>query len=117
MRANKYLYHVQLDDGVHYVIFNGFNKEFLILVEKALPSMMELINKPNDYTSTHPKILQRLAALKFIVEDDFDERATLVLFMPQNTKRLSFLHSNVTINVGIAYKSMSLLSWIILGLT
>lgn len=44
MRANKYLYHVQLDDGVHYVIFNGFNKEFLILVEKALPSMMELIN-------------------------------------------------------------------------
>lgn len=51
MRANKYLYHVQLDDGVHYVIFNGFNKEFLILVEKALPSMMELINKPNDYTS------------------------------------------------------------------
>ena len=115
MRANKYLYHVQLDDGVHYVIFNGFNKEFLILVEKALPSMMELINKPNDYTSTHPKILQRLAAIKFIVEDDFDERATLKA--ERNTKRLSFLHSNVTINVGIAYKSMSLLSWIILGLT
>lgn len=88
MRANKYLYHVQLDDGVHYVIFNGFNKEFLILVEKALPSMMELINKPNDYTSTHPKILQRLAALKFIVEDDFDERATL------KAERDSFIHAS-----------------------
>jgi uncharacterized protein len=44
MRANKYLYIVSLDDDVHFVIFNGLNKEFLILEEKALTSMMELIN-------------------------------------------------------------------------
>ena len=35
MRANKYLYIVPLDDDVHFVIFNGLNKEFLILEEKA----------------------------------------------------------------------------------
>ena len=58
MRANKYLYIVSLDDDVHFVIFNGLNKEFLILEEKALTSMMELINNPDTYASTHPKILQ-----------------------------------------------------------
>ena len=30
MRANKYLYNVSLDDNVHSVIFNGFNKENLL---------------------------------------------------------------------------------------
>ena len=77
MRANKYLYTVPLDDNVHLVIFNGFNKEFLVLEEKALASMVKIINNPDAYASTHPKLLQRLAVLQFIVEEDFDERATL----------------------------------------
>ena len=86
MRANKYLYNVSLDDNVHFVIFNGFNKENLILEEKALASMVKLINNPDAYASSHPKILQRLVALKFIVEDDFDERAIL------KAERESFIH-------------------------
>lgn len=88
MRANKYLYNVSLDDNVHFVIFNGFNKENLILEEKALPSMVKLINNPDAYASSHPKILQRLVALKFIVEDDFDERAIL------KAERESFIHAS-----------------------
>lgn len=87
MRANKYLYIVPLDDDVHFVIFNGLNKEFLILEEKALTSMMELINNPDTYESTHPKILQSLAASKFIVEEGFDERAIL------KEERDSFVHA------------------------
>lgn len=88
MRANKYLYNVSLDDNVHFVIFNGFNKENLILEEKALASMVKLINNPDAYASSHPKILQRLVALKFIVEDDFDERAIL------KAERESFIHAS-----------------------
>lgn len=88
MRANKYLYNVSLDDNVHSVIFNGFNKENLILEEKALASMVKLINNPDAYASSHPKILQRLVALKFIVEDDFDERAIL------KAERESFIHAS-----------------------
>lgn len=88
MRANKYLYNVSLDDNVHFVIFNGFNKENLILEEKALTSMVKLINNPDAYASSHPKILQRLVALKFIVEDDFDERAIL------KAERESFIHAS-----------------------
>lgn len=88
MRANKYLYTVPLDDDVHFVIFNGFNKEFLILEKKAWASMMELINNPDTYAGSHPKILQKLAALKFIVEDDFDERGIL------KAKRDSFIHAS-----------------------
>ncbi|MGN0283557.1 MAG: radical SAM protein [Segatella copri] len=88
MRANKYLYNVSLDDNVHFVIFNGFNKENLILEEKALASMVKLINNPDAYASSHPKILQRLVALKFIVEDDFDERAIL------KAERESFIHES-----------------------
>lgn len=87
MRSNDFLYIVPLDDNVHFVIFNGFNKEFLILEEEALASMMELINNPDNYASTHPKILQRLATSKFIVEDDFDERAIL------KEERDSFVHA------------------------
>lgn len=88
MRANKYLYNVSLDDNVHFVIFNGFNKENLILEEKALASMVKLINNPDAYASSHPKILQRLVALKFIVEDDFDERAIL------KAERESFIYAS-----------------------
>lgn len=88
MRANKYLYNVSLDDNVHFVIFNGFNKENFILEEKALASMVKLINNPDAYASSHPKILQRLVALKFIVEDDFDERAIL------KAERESFIHAS-----------------------
>lgn len=88
MRANKYLYNVSLDDNVHFVIFKGFNKENLILEEKALASMVKLINNPDAYASSHPKILQRLVALKFIVEDDFDERAIL------KAERESFIHAS-----------------------
>lgn len=88
MRANKYLYIVSLDDNVHFVIFNGFNKENLILEEKALASMVKLINNPDAYASSHPKILQRLVALKLIVEDDFDERAIL------KAERESFIHAS-----------------------
>lgn len=51
MRANKYLYNVSLDDNVHFVIFNGFNKENLILEEKALASMVKLINNPDAYAT------------------------------------------------------------------
>ncbi|WOZ84547.1 hypothetical protein KUA49_015620 [Segatella copri] len=87
MRSNDFLYIVPLDDNVHFVIFNGFNKEFLILEEEALASMMELTNNPDNYASTHPKILQRLATSKFIVEDDFDERAIL------KKERDSFVHA------------------------
>ena len=50
--------------------------------------MVKLINNPDAYASSHPKILQRLVALKFIVEDDFDERAIL------KAERESFIHAS-----------------------
>ena len=50
--------------------------------------MVKLINNPDAYASSHPKILQRLVALKFIVEDDFDERAIL------KAERESFIYAS-----------------------
>lgn len=87
MRPNKYLHIVSMGDNIHYVIFNGFNKEFLYIEQEALNSLEKLIHNPNLYKDTHPIIINKLKNLKFIVDDDFDERSVL------KAQRDNFVHA------------------------
>ena len=77
-----------LEDDSHYVIFNGMNKKFLCLDQKTLASMGTIIYNPDKFAATHPVILQKLADMKFIVDEDYDERAFL------KVERESFIHAN-----------------------
>ncbi len=87
MRPNKYLYIVPLGDDEHSIIFNGLNKEFFSLKQDTLSSLTELISNPNVYTKSHSSILQRLAQLQFIVDDEFDEQEFL------RTMRERYIHA------------------------
>ena len=76
MRKNKYIYVVELDDK-HQVLFNGLNRDFLIIANRAVSSFLELLNFPYKYLNSHPSIIENLKSRGFIIEDDFDERALL----------------------------------------
>ena len=58
MRANKYLYTVSLDNE-NSVIFNGINKEFLVLKKDNLDSFVKLLQTPDLYTKSHENIIKK----------------------------------------------------------
>lgn len=76
MRANKYLYTVSLDNE-NSVIFNGINKEFLVLKKDNLDSFVKLLQTPDLYTKSHENIINYFRSLGFILDDLDNERELL----------------------------------------
>lgn len=79
MRKNKYLYIVPLDIE-HAVLFNGINKEFLVINSDAVNSFVQLLQSPDSYYNSHKTIISYLKTMGFILEDQEDERKYLIDF-------------------------------------
>lgn len=76
MKNNRYVYLVSLDEK-RQVLFNGLNKEFLVIDKEAVPSFVKVIKTPNEFMETHAILMKSLICKGFVVEDDFDEKKFL----------------------------------------
>lgn len=77
---------VPLND-THTVLFNGTNKEFLIIESLAKDSYLQLLKVPDLYKETHSTLIRYLKSLQFILEDHEDEHEYL------KTSRNCYIHS------------------------
>lgn len=72
MRPNRYTYIFDYDEN-KFIVFNGLNKNFLLL-EKSLQNSYEaIIAHPDEFAETHPEIITELIVNGLVVEDDFNE--------------------------------------------
>lgn len=76
MKASRYIYIVPFDNN-RMVLFNGINKEFIIIDNRAKDSYLGLLKNPDLYKDTHQSLLTYLHTLKFLLEDHEDEHEYL----------------------------------------
>lgn len=77
MRANKYLYIVPLDTE-RTVLFNGVNKEFLVINNDTVNYFVQVLQSPDSYNDSHKSLINILKTMGLIVEDQDDEREYLI---------------------------------------
>lgn len=76
MKPNRYTYIIDwLDDKK--ILFNGMNKEFIVMPKEISSSISTILSSPDKYISSHPAIIKQLTKKGFVVNDDFDERMYL----------------------------------------
>lgn len=77
MKQNKYTYIVKFDD-LHHVIFNGVNKKFIIITNDKVHSYQTILDNPDAYFQSHPKVIQQLKNLGVLIENYEDSREALI---------------------------------------
>lgn len=85
MKSNRYIYIVPFEKN-QIVLFNGLNKEFLIIDSEAKDSYLQLLKTPDSYKDSHPSLITYLKSLKFILDDYENEHEYL------KTKRNDYIH-------------------------
>ncbi len=88
MKINSYAYLVNFNDNQS-VIFNGINKRFIVIDNKALPSYEAILSNPDTYIESHPIIINELKHIEVLVEDSFDGLEIL------RKERTNFINSSV----------------------
>lgn len=76
MKANKYLYIVDLDQD-NAVIFNGINKEFVVVKKNSVGSFLILLKNPDLYVRSHKSVVNYFKSLGFILENEDNEQELL----------------------------------------
>ena len=71
MKANKYVYVVPLDEN-HFVMFNGINRQFLVINKKLIDSYVLISKNPDGYIDSHSKIVEILKQKGLVLDDDID---------------------------------------------
>lgn len=72
MKANKYIYIVDLDQD-NSVIFNGINKEFAVIKKNSVTSFLKLLKNPDLYLRTHRSVINYFQSQGFILNDEDNE--------------------------------------------
>lgn len=85
MKSNRYIYFVPFEKN-QIVLFNGLNKEFIIIDSNAKDSYLQLLKTPDSYKESHPSLITYLKSLKFILDDHEDEHEYL------KAKRDDYIH-------------------------
>ena len=66
MKSNRYIYIVPFEKN-QIVLFNGLNKEFLIIDSEAKDSYLQLLKTPDSYKDSHPSLITILEVFKIYI--------------------------------------------------